>query len=67
MVEKLDTCGMKQSELDPCLFIGDNVIAVMYVDDILMWSTEEDHIYTLGDQLRNEGVELEEEDGPSQS
>ena len=62
MVEKLDTCGMKQSELDPCLFIGDNVIAVMYVDDILMWSTEEDHIYTLGDKLRNEGVELEEED-----
>ena len=36
MVEKLEACGCKQSELDPCLFIGANAIAVMYVDDILM-------------------------------
>jgi hypothetical protein len=34
----------------------------MYVDDILMWSTHEDHIYALGDLLRAEGVDLEEED-----
>ena len=62
MVEKLSTCGMKQSDLDPCLFISDTVIIVMYVDDILMWSTNEEHIFKLGDSLRAEGVELEEED-----
>ena len=61
MVEKLEACGCKQSELDPCLFIGANVIAVMYVDDILMWSTDVDNIYALGESLRELGVELEEE------
>ena len=35
---------------------------VMYVDDILMWSTSEEHTHKLGAQLRNKGVELEEED-----
>ena len=53
---------MKQSELDPCLFVSDTVIAVMYVDDILMWSTHEDHIYALGELLQAEGVDLNEED-----
>jgi hypothetical protein len=62
MVQKMTTCGMVKSELDPYLFIGNIVNAVMYVDDILMWSTHEDHIYTLGDLLRAEGVDLEEED-----
>ena len=41
MVNKLEFCGLKKSKLDPCLFIGDTVIAVMYVDDILMWYTED--------------------------
>jgi len=62
MVAKLTTCEMKQSELDPCLFIGDTVIAVMYVDDILMCSTDDDYIYHLDSLLRAEGVELELED-----
>ena len=61
MVEKLEICGMKQSTLDPCLFIGEKCIAVMYVDDILMWSTDVNHIYALGESLRESGVELEEE------
>ena len=51
MVAKLATCKMKQSDLDPCLFIGENVIAVMYVDDCLMWSTDEAYIYHLGGLL----------------
>ena len=40
MVEKLQHCGMAQSKLDLCLFIEDTVIAVIYVDTILMWSTK---------------------------
>jgi len=51
MVEKLSTYGMKQSDLNLCLFISDMVIIVMVVDDILMWSTTEDHIFKLGDNL----------------
>lgn len=61
MVQKLESAGLRQSELDPCLFIGDTVIAILYVDDVLMWSTDADHIYALGQDLRSKGVELEEE------
>ena len=52
---------MKQSDLDPCLFIGPKCIAVMYVDTILMWSTNVDNIYALGERLCEEEVDLEEE------
>ena len=46
MLEKLVKCVVRQIELDPCLFVGDTVIAeVMHVDIMLMLSTSEDHIY----------------------
>ena len=61
MVEKLTDCGLKQSNFDPCLFVGKDVVAVMYCDDILMWSRDEKHIYALGVLLREKGVDLEEE------
>lgn len=61
LVEKLISCGLTQSKLDPCLFIGDRVICIIYVDDLLFWSPKEEYIYELGRKLRDEGVELEEE------
>ena len=61
VTEKLELCGMQQSDLDHCLFIGEKVICVVYVDDLLFWSTEEDHIVSLAEALRLEGVDLEEE------
>ena len=62
MVEKFETVGLKQSDFDPCLFIGDTCIAVIFVDDVLLWSTKEEHIMKVGLDLRAEGVDLEEED-----
>jgi hypothetical protein len=47
IVEKMDICGMKQSKLDPCLFVGDYVIAILWVDDLLFWSKDEKHIHDL--------------------
>ena len=35
MTAKMKICGMQQSKMDPCLFIGDKVISIIYVDDIL--------------------------------
>ena len=61
LTDKLEACGMKQSKLDPCLFIGAKVIAVIYVDDILFWSLNNEYIYALGSKLRKLGVDLEEE------
>ena len=60
MVEKLELCGLKQSKLDPCVFIGDTVIAVMYVNNLLMWSTEDKHMIDLGQMLNKADIDIEE-------
>jgi hypothetical protein len=31
---------MKVSKLDPCLFVGDRVMDVAFMEDILFWSTD---------------------------
>ena len=61
MMEKHGVCGLEQRKLDPCLFIGDTVIAVMYVNTILMWSTDDNHMIDLAQLLNKEGVGLEKE------
>ena len=61
MVEKKEFCGLKQSNLDPCLFIGDTVIDILYVDDVLMWSTKDQDMTDLGILLNKNGVDIEEE------
>ena len=58
---KLEACGMTQSKLDPCLFIGKHVMLVIYVDGVLYWSSDEKYIYELGTKLCEEQVDLEEE------
>ena len=58
----MDACGKKQSEFDPCLFIGNNVIAVSCVDDLLFWSPDKKHIHALAVKLRKAGLDLEQED-----
>ena len=58
--QKIGFCGLKQRKLDPCLFIGDTVISVMYVDDILIWSTEDQNMIGLIKFLNTEGVDLDE-------
>ena len=45
----------------PMFFIVD-FMAVIHVDNILMWSLNEEFIFDLGTKLRNRGAELEEED-----
>ena len=62
MGEKMEKCNMPQSSLDPCLFVGKNVICICYVDDLLFWARDEKDIHELAMQLREEGVDLEQED-----
>ena len=35
ITEKLEACGLKQSKFDPCLFIGPDVMCIVYVDDLI--------------------------------
>ena len=60
MGDKLEFCGLKQRKLDPCLFIGYMVIVVMYVENIFMWSTEDQNMIDLKKLLNIEGVDIEE-------
>jgi hypothetical protein len=56
MVHKMEMCGTQQSKLDPCLFIGERVIAIIYVDDLIFWSHDEKHIFGIAQHLRDLGV-----------
>ena len=62
ITEKLETCGLEQSKFDPCLFVGDKVICVVYVDDLICWSKDTLEINNAALQLRDLGVDLEQED-----
>jgi len=59
---KLEECGLEQSKFDPCLFIGPDVICVVYVDDLIFWSREVPKINGVAMELRKLGVDLEQED-----
>ena len=61
LTEKMNLCGMEQSTLDPCLFIGEKVICICYVDDLIFWAIDEADIDTLANQLIAAGVSLEQE------
>jgi hypothetical protein len=61
LVERMEMCGLKQSSLDPCLFVGSKVIAISYVDDLIFWSRDEKDIHDVAMKLREVGVDLEQE------
>ena len=62
MVENMKACKMPQSKLNPCLFTGEKVIAICYVDDLLFWAHDVTDINALAVELRKQGVDLEQED-----
>ena len=53
---------METSTLDSCLFVGDKVICICYVDNILFWAKDEAYINELASNLRGQGLLLEQED-----
>ena len=60
--KQLESVGMKSSEADPCLFIGDKCICLTYVDDILIFAKSQDVIDELVSNLRKAGATLNVED-----
>ena len=61
-VEKMEACGMSQSKLNQCFFIGEQVICISYADDLLLWSKNEAHIHVLAILFYQADVDLEQED-----
>ena len=53
---------MEQSKFDPCLFVGPDVICVVYVDNLIFWSRDIPQINRVTMALHEFGVNLEKED-----
>jgi hypothetical protein len=62
MTEKLEQVGLNQSKFDPCLFIGPDVICVVYVDDLIFWLWDLAYIDRVTFELCKLGVALEQEE-----
>ncbi len=62
IIVKLKECRLEQSKFDPCLFIGPNVICVVYVNNLIFWSKEVPLINPFAMELCKFGVDLEQED-----
>ena len=63
---KLEEAGLQSNpEVDPCLFVSDKVICLVYVDDTLFFSPDPKYIKEVTDKLRSLGMELEEEESIS--
>jgi hypothetical protein len=60
--QNLLKCGYKQSEFDPCLFISEDVICLVYVDDCLFFSKSQDSIDKSIEKIRKVGMQLNVED-----
>jgi Reverse transcriptase (RNA-dependent DNA polymerase) len=59
---KLEKIGFKsQQDLDPCLFVSDRVICLVYVDDTLFYSPKEEWIDEVIQQLKDNDMDLEVE------
>ena len=62
LIENLFKVGFKQSEVDPCLFISEKVICLVYVDDTLFFSPNVSDIDRVLEKLKGLKIELNVED-----
>ena len=53
--------GFRQSDHDPCLFLSDTVICLVYVDDCLFFGKEQSHIDAAINRITETGMVLEVE------
>ena len=61
--DKLELAGFRSNPvIDPCLFISDNVICLVYVDDTLFFSPNKEQIDQSIQSLKDSGVSVEIED-----
>lgn len=60
--DKLESVGFTSMEdLDPCLFVSDRVICLVYVDDTLFYSPKAEFIDEIIAKLKQNGMDLEVE------
>ena len=62
MTKKLEQSGLKQSNFNPCHFVGEKITCILYVNNLIFWDWNEDDIHNLAMHLRELGFDLEQED-----
>ena len=60
IIVKLEVCGLEQPKFDPCLFIGPDVICVVYVNNLIFWLKDVPQINQVAMELRKLDVDLEQ-------
>jgi hypothetical protein len=59
---KLENIGFESNEeVDPCLFISEKVICLVYVDDTLFYSLRAEYIDEVIEKLKEQEMDLEVE------
>lgn len=53
--------NLHASKFDPCLFMNDSLIVIIYVDDILIYARSEVEIDNLIERLKNDNIALHKE------
>jgi hypothetical protein len=59
---KLEDLGFVACESDPCLFVSDKVIALVYVDDTLLYARNQADIDAVIQGLHDQGMDLQREE-----
>lgn len=59
--ERLIKHGLQQSQYDPCLFMNTNMIVIVYVDDLLIYSPTQDRIDTFISNMQRDDICLRQE------
>ena len=65
--QELENCGLKQSKFDPCLFVGPDIMCIVYVINLIFWSRDMTNIDRIVMELCKLGVTLEQEDNAAGS
>ena len=61
LTKKLEACGLRHLEFDPCLPIVERFLWIVYVDDIIFWARNKDDIHDPEMELQELGIDLEHE------
>ncbi len=60
---KLESIGFESAtDIDPCLFISNKVICLVYIDDTLFYSPKPEYINKVVNKLQEDGMDLETKD-----
>ena len=61
LTKKLEAQGLTPSEHDPCLFLGNGLLVITYVDDILIYGRSQEEIDDLIAKLKKDNLALRKE------